>query len=322
VQLARWVDLAHKADAAAPQATAAKQAADWLKANTATLRNQRIAPLADRARHIWATLRQESNVDLDSIRLEGSATRRRVELLASVDGAEAGALGVMSQGELHALALALFLPRATAPESPFRFIVLDDPIQAMDPSKVEGFVQVMAELAVDRQVIVLSHDDRLADAVRRSSLKASMYEVTRGPKSVVTVQETLHPALRYLADAEALTRDLNVPEAAKQRVLPGLLRMAFESAAYEVYSRHAHGVGTPRVDVEQRWEDERTLKKRLGLALRVQSDAQTMSWVQGGAARSRAFQVCNSGVHGGMLVEADDFKKVRLAIQDLRGMPA
>ena len=46
----------------------------------------------------------------------------------------------MSQGELHALALALFLPRATAPESPFRFIVLDDPIQAMDPSKVEGFV--------------------------------------------------------------------------------------------------------------------------------------------------------------------------------------
>jgi len=100
------------------------------------------------------------------------------------------------------------------------------------------------------------------------------------------------------------------------------LRMAFESAAYEVYSRHAHGVGTPRVDVEQRWEDERTLKRRLGLALRVPSDGQTMSWVQGGAARSRAFQLCNGGVHGGMQVEAADFKKVRLAIQDLRGMPA
>ena len=235
-----------------------------------------------------------------------------------MDGEEAGALGVMSQGELHALALALFLPRATAPESPFRFIVLDDPIQAMDPSKVEGFVQVMAELAIDRQVIVLSHDDRLADAVRRSTLKAAMYEVTRGAKSVVTVRETLHPALRYLQDAEAISRDDAVPDAAKQRVLAGLFRMAFESAAYEVYSRRAHGAGTPRVDVEQRWEDQRTLKQRLGLALQVQSDGQTMSWVQGGAARSRAFQVCNSGVHSAMALEPDDFKSVRTAIKDLR----
>ncbi len=318
VQLARWVDLALQAEDAAPEMAEAKRAADWLKANTATLRNQRIAPLADRARHIWATLRQESNVDLGAIRLEGTATRRHVELMASVDGAEAGALGVMSQGELHALALALFLPRATAPDSPFRFIVLDDPIQAMDPSKVEGFVKVIAELADDRQVIVLSHDDRLADAVRRSSMKASMYEVTRGARSEVTVREVLHPAQRYLQDAEALIRDRAVPDAAKQRVLPGLFRMALESAAYEVYSRHAHGVGTPRVDVEQRWEIERTLKRRLGLALRAQTDGQTTSWVQAGAARSRAFHVCNSGVHGGVLLDIDDIRSVAVAIRDLR----
>lgn len=71
----------------------------------------------------------------------------------------------MSQGELHALALSLFLPRATAPDSPFRFVVLNDPIQAMDPAKVQGFVQVLLELAADRQVIVLSHDERLPAAV-------------------------------------------------------------------------------------------------------------------------------------------------------------
>lgn len=44
-----------------------------------------------------------------------------------------------------------------------------------------------------------------------------------------------------------------------------------------------------------------------------------MSWMQGGAARSRAFHVCNSGVHGGVTVEPDDFRSVRTAIQDLRG---
>lgn len=317
--LGEWVRTARQAEAAAPELAVLKQAGQWLKTNESTLRNQRIAPLAQRARHIWATLRQESNVDLGEIRLEGAATRRHVELVASVDGAEAGALGVMSQGELHALALALFLPRAAASASPFRFVVLDDPIQAMDPSKVEGFVQVMAELAADRQVIVLSHDDRLADAVRRSSLQASMYEVTRGARSVVSVRETLHPALRYLQDASALTRDPAVPEAAKQRVLPGLFRMAFESAAYEVYARQAHGRGVPRYTVESHWDDARTLQRRLTLALRNQSDGQTMSWVNGGSARSRAFQVCNTGVHGGVTVRPDDIKSVAAAIKDLRG---
>jgi wobble nucleotide-excising tRNase len=50
----------------------------------------------------------------------------------TVDGVEGAALGVMSQGELHAMALSLFLPRATLPESPFRFVVIDDPVQSMD----------------------------------------------------------------------------------------------------------------------------------------------------------------------------------------------
>ena len=62
----------------------------------------------------------------------------------SVDGADNGtALGVMSQGEMQALGLATFLPRGCAPESPFRFIVVDDPVQSMDPSKVDGLARVL-----------------------------------------------------------------------------------------------------------------------------------------------------------------------------------
>lgn len=56
------------------------------------------------------------------VQLVGSGTQRRVNLDVTVDGSDANALGVMSQGELHALALALFLPRATMAESPFRFL--------------------------------------------------------------------------------------------------------------------------------------------------------------------------------------------------------
>ena len=121
----------------------ATEALKWLQDNAATLRNERIAPLADKAREIWAALRQESNVDLGAIRLVGQKTTRRVVLQADVDGTDTEAFGVMSQGELQALALAIFIPRATSDESPFRFVVLDDPIQAMDPSKIDGFLQVL-----------------------------------------------------------------------------------------------------------------------------------------------------------------------------------
>ena len=44
--------------------------------------------------------------------------QRRVELDVTVDGVGAAALGVMSQGELNALALSLFIPRATLAGEP------------------------------------------------------------------------------------------------------------------------------------------------------------------------------------------------------------
>ena len=115
-----------RAAEAEPKLAVATEALKWLQANASELRNQRIAPLADAAREIWRALRQESNVDLGAIRLEGQKTSRRVLLKADVDGSDTEAFGVMSQGELQALALAIFIPRATSAESPFRFLVLDD----------------------------------------------------------------------------------------------------------------------------------------------------------------------------------------------------
>ncbi len=70
---------------------------------------------------IWAELSQQSNVALGPMQLLGAGPRRRVSLDVTVDGIESVALAVMSQGELHALALAIFLPRATLAQSPSAF---------------------------------------------------------------------------------------------------------------------------------------------------------------------------------------------------------
>ena len=197
LELAEWVRKAERVAEAEPRLAVADEALKWLQKNAGVLRNERIAPLADQAKRIWAALRQESNVDLGEIRLEGQKTTRRVVLKADVDGSDTDAFGVMSQGELQALSLAIFIPRATSPSSPFRFLVLDDPIQAMDPSKIDGFLEVLARLAENRQVIVFTHDDRLPSAIRMSRAPARIVELVRGANSVVTVTESTRPPTGY-----------------------------------------------------------------------------------------------------------------------------
>jgi recombinational DNA repair ATPase RecF len=162
-----------EADAAAKLLTKAK---DWLKDAADAIRNDRLQPLSAQSQEIWAELRHESNVELGSVTLTGNGNHRKLTLDVTVDGVDGLALSVMSQGELHALGLALFLSRATVPAGPFGFLVIDDPVQSMDPAKVDGLARVLNRVAETRQVVVFTHDDRLPEAVRRLRLPATVLE--------------------------------------------------------------------------------------------------------------------------------------------------
>jgi hypothetical protein len=190
-------------------------------------------------------------VDLDAVELGGAAQRRRVDLHVTVDGTEAGALGVMSQGELHSLALSLFLPRVTLSESPFRFISIDDPVQSMDPARVEGLARVLADTARTRQVIVFTHDDRLPDATRRLGIPATVLGVTRRAGSVVDVRQTADPVCSYLDDARAVALTGDLPTGVAKRVVPGFCRSAIEAACMDVVRRRRLARGDRHEDVEE-----------------------------------------------------------------------
>jgi ABC-type Mn2+/Zn2+ transport system ATPase subunit len=262
-----WCADAEAAQDGLTPVSSVKAAETWLKAATDEIRNARLAPLARQARSIWAMLRQESNVDLGAIRLAGSSTQRHVELDVSVDGAPGSALGVMSQGEVNALALAVFLPRARLPASPFRFLVIDDPVQAMDPAKVDGLARVLEKAASDRQVIVFTHDNRLAQAVRQLRLRATVLEVTRRPGSAVEVRESLGPVQQALRDAGALAADRSVPPEVAARVVPGLCRTAVEAAFTEAVWRRQLREGRGHAEIEALLEDAGRLNLLAALAL-------------------------------------------------------
>lgn len=315
VMLSEWIgayEAYAEGQAAEERLKSAKKIMDELEK---AAQSERLAPITERAQHIWNLLKQESNVDVADIAL----SPRKLEISATVDGEPVGALRVMSQGELHALALALFLPRVTLEASPFQFVVLDDPVQAMDPAKVDGLLSVLLEIAETHQVVVLSHDDRLADAARRHGTggqEIRILEVQRAENSVVKVESVLDPVERHIKDAWALFNEPGMPIPAKCFVIPGILRMALESAAHERYFTRELAEGRRLGELEEEWENARTSLARMKLAVQPQLVHQWADTTQRRSAIDAAGEKNHKGIAPAAL-EAS-IKAVMWTSRDLR----
>ena len=266
-ELRDWVPQALAAEAAQAQVAELKKAETWFKGVQADMRAERFRPIADRAKAIWRQLRQQSNVELEDVALKGAATQRSVALDVTVDGVHGAALGVMSQGELNALALSLFMPRASLPESPFRFMVIDDPVQSMDPSRVDGLARALHEAARTRQVVVFTHDERLPAAVRHLQIPATVIEVTRRPGSVVEARVVKAPIDRYFDDAMTIVRTEDLPAEVQRRLVPGFCRSGVEAACVDAVRRRRLKAGAMHHEIEALLDGADSLRKRLALAL-------------------------------------------------------
>jgi energy-coupling factor transporter ATP-binding protein EcfA2 len=262
-----WLPVARAARDRAAVIAEIKEAEAWLKDAAEEVRNTRFAPIAERAMATWQHLRKHSNVTLGNIQLSGARSSRKVTLDVTVDGVRGAALGVMSQGELHSLALSLFLPRATLAESPFRFVVIDDPVQSMDPARVDGLARALEETARTRQVIVFTHDDRLPEAIRRMGITSTILSVTRRERSVVDVRTALDPVQANIEDALALAHTADLPLPVIRRVAPGFCRAALEAAFMRVIRRRRLAAGVTHAAVEEELAASAKLTPLAALAL-------------------------------------------------------
>ncbi|MBM3673043.1 MAG: hypothetical protein FJW86_12810 [Actinobacteria bacterium] len=299
-EVAAWLERARAAEPARLALPRVTKAEGWLRGVADELRDERLAPIARQAAAIWKQLSQHSNVALGPIKLKGTGPKRRVDLDVTVDGVDSVALSVMSQGELHALALAIFLPRATRADSPFRFLVIDDPVQAMDPAKVEGLSRVLEDTAKTRQVVVFTHDDRLPEAVRRLGIDAKVLQVTRSDGSAVEIREVGSPSSVYIDDARSIVLTNDLPDEVKRRVVPGYCRHALEAVLNEISRRKLFAAGAGHDEVEERLVGVTTLTTRAALALFGDEDrgGEVMSRLNtfGGWAGD-VFKACNKGSH-------------------------
>ena len=294
------IRLGSAAELANLRAKAAREARVWLQGLAQRVRQARMERFAEAATGVWRDLRQESNVSLESIKLAGTNTRREVRLGLTVDGAP-GPQAVLSQGELAAVGLALFLPRSTSEDSPFRFVIIDDPVQSMDPSKVDGLARTLARTAETRQVVVFTHDDRLLQALRRLSLPATTYKLVRGERSAVFVSRVDDPVEQYLRDADALARDRILPPDLVALAVAGYCRDALEEAAMLVVRERLLAEGRQPADIEATLEAVKGTRRLLALALlgdsRETGPALTRALEALDEKAADAVATCVSGVH-------------------------
>ncbi|MCY3661623.1 MAG: AAA family ATPase [bacterium] len=262
-RLTRMLPDARAGQQAEQRLPALKRAEAWLKRCEATIRDARFDAVKSQVTRVWETLSIGSNVTLEDVRLGA----RKVSMDVTVDGAGAGALGVMSQGELNALALSLFVPRVTFDDSPFRFAMVDDPVQAMDPVRVDGLARVLHDLARTHQVVVFTHDDRLASAIRRLQLPATILSVTRRPRSQVELKKSLDPVRGAIEDARAVELSDGLPDEVRRRVVPGLCRQAIEAACLESGRRRLLAGGMSLDECEETWATADRLLPRVAIGL-------------------------------------------------------
>lgn len=304
-RVADWLGEAREVEQRADTLKALKDAEKWVKGAAEELRRERFAPISDRAIANWRELRQGSSVDLHEITLKKSGRSGRADFDVRADGEDANALGVMSQGELLALSVSVFLPRAALDESPFRFAVIDDPVQAMDPAKVDGLARVLHRAARTRQIIVFTHDDRLPEAIRRLRLDATLLHVDRRARSDVDVQVSRSPVQRYLDGARGYAKPDRLPPEVQARVVPMFCRSAVEAAAANIVRRRAAENGTSLDEADEQLAEARTLRETLALVLfgeaGRQGEVANEIRTRYGATAAGLIAELNRGSHGAVL---------------------
>ena len=105
VAISQWLGAAQDAARDKAAVTRLTAAEEWMKDASPSCDRERLRPVVDAAQANWTQLRHESNVALGTIELAKQGNQKLVQFDVTVDGTDASAFGVMSQGELSALAM-------------------------------------------------------------------------------------------------------------------------------------------------------------------------------------------------------------------------
>lgn len=216
---------------------------------------------------------------------------------------------VMSESQLHALGLSLFLARLKLSEQPWRTLVLDDVVGSFDANCRSGLARLLAEEFSDWQILVFTHDQVFYEILRRTVGKGWVWK---------EIQGWTPAGGPVISDGDPLTRLRERLEAGQSASdLGGLARVVVE----EGLARPLHKLGyRVRYDPQGRhsaWELFTELRRGLREAKSPLADIPVLNRIEGDTYLS------NFGAHyqqstGGLTVSdlrrlVDDFEELASA---------
>jgi hypothetical protein len=166
-----------------------------------------------------------------------SSGARQIDLVAELFGKAASAAAMLSESHINATGLSVYLGQIISTYSPFKFIVLDDPVQSMDADHMIRFqTNLVGELlSMGYQVIILSHLRVFTEELRLqhdpdcdSHYEFASYHL-EGPR----VMERGPSLQEYIRQADTLKKG-----GSEQRITAAhMLRKALERMCKMAYSK-------------------------------------------------------------------------------------
>jgi DNA repair exonuclease SbcCD ATPase subunit len=81
---------------------------------------------------------------------------------------------ILSQGNLNALALSIFLALAESQDSPFNFLIFDDPSQSLGSYEKSKFLEILNKIGEKRNLILSTMDNEFFDLSEKTFTKTKI----------------------------------------------------------------------------------------------------------------------------------------------------
>jgi hypothetical protein len=188
---------------------------------------------------------------------KGELKARRVQIKATSYGKNlASAVSSLSESKLNALGLCVSIATNLKGDSPFEFLIIDDPIQSWDAEHEIRFIEVIRKLVErGKQVILLSHNKQWIKQVRSGcrALNGWYYEITGYVESGPQIYEA--PWAEWsqrLQEVDAISKNSAASSATLQRA-EAEIRIAIEDIMSELWrkkkgvQRSCHNLGCKEV---------------------------------------------------------------------------
>jgi energy-coupling factor transporter ATP-binding protein EcfA2 len=118
-----------------------------------------LANLSGQIKDFYRKLNPSEKIQFSRI-IPTKGKSRRIQIKAVSFGKSMNPVSCFSESHMNCLCLSIYFSQRVLNNPYWKFLMLDDPIQTMDEHHAKNLIRILADIAKEKQVIVLSYDSK------------------------------------------------------------------------------------------------------------------------------------------------------------------